>query len=401
MTFIPNNHLNKHGFFEVGEEKFYSKLDAILYSMDKNLPVTWNFNNDVYSQQDWTKEPTESIQEMYRRRAQAIRDKYDYVVVMFSGGSDSTTVLDSFLSNGIPVDEVVVNQWIKYHPEGADSFMNSEITYAALPYLAKNLPLNVKLRLDDVSDLQLDCVRDPEFRKRSYREVNNVHNTSMISIHYDLHRRHQEYIDLYNQGKSVVFVWGESKPKIDCDEHGKHYFYFEDHYAHAPQPRDQEEQDPNCNHEQFFDDPEHPEIKVKQCHLLLNNLRQIRHRRDIFLKAEDAWKKQKGPRGFDVAHPRTSMAITVWEDVKYCLDRNAFNCSIYPDWDFLTYHEDKGAARHPHPAHRWMEEVAGDAVKEWYRGYIETYSKLPDSWTKHYGSLAQGIKRLEIKYYLE
>ena len=402
MTFNPNNHLNKHGFFEVGEEKFYSKLDAILYGTEKNLPVNWNFNNEVFSQQDWTVEPAESIQDMYRRRAQAIRNKYDYVVVMFSGGSDSTTVLDSFLSNGIPVDEVSVDHWIKYNPEGADSFMNSEITYAALPYLNKHLPPDVKLRLFDSSDLQLNCISDPEFRKRSYREVNNVHNPSMISIHYDLHRRHQDYIDLYNQGKSVVFVWGEAKPKIDYDNATeKHYFHFEDHYAHAPQPRDQEEQDPNCNHEQFFDDPDHPEIKIKQCHLLLTNLKQIKHRRDIFLSTEDAWKKQKGPRGFDVSHPRTSMAITKWEGKKYCLDRNAFNCSIYPDWDFLTYHEDKGAARHPHPAHRWMEQVAGQAVKEWYRGYIETYSKLPESWTKHYGSITQGIKRLEIKYYLE
>lgn len=400
--FISNNHLNKHGFFEVGEEKFYSKLDAILYSIEKNLPVNWNFNNEVFSQQDWTVEPAESIQDMYRRRAQAIRNKYDYVVVMFSGGSDSTTVLDSFLSNGIPVDEVLVDHWIKYNPEGADSFMNSEITHAALPYLHKHLPPGVKLRIFDSSDLQLNCISDPEFRKRSYREVNNVHNPAMISIHYDLHRRHQDYIDLYDQGKSVAFVWGEAKPKIDYDiNQNKHYFYFEDHYAHAPQPRDQEEQDPNCNHEQFFDDPEHPEIKIKQCHLLLNTFKQIAHRGDIFLPLTDAKQKQIGKRGFEIGNPRSSVGITQWQGLKYCLDRNAYNCSIYPNWNFLTYHEDKGVNRHPHPAHRWMEKVAGEAVKEWYRGYIEAHSKLPESWTRHYGSLAQGIKRLEIKYYLE
>ena len=86
---------------------------------------------------------------------------------------------------------------------------------------------------------------------------------------------------------------------------------------------------------------------------------------------------------------------------KYCLDRNALHCSIYPDWDFLTYHEDKQAGRVVHPSHQWMETQAGKDVKKWYRGFIETYSKLPESWTKYYGSLARGIKRLQRKYYLE
>ena len=400
--FHEKNHLNKHGFFEVGKEKFYSKLDAIKHSMATGQEVTWNFNNEVFSKQDWTTEPVESIRKMYQRRAVDIRNRYDYVIVMFSGGSDSTTVLDSFFKNGIHVDEVVLDQWIKYQPEGAESFTNSEITHAALPYLEKHASASTKIRLQDVSDLELACIRDPDFCQRSYREVNNVHNPGMISLHYDIENRYQEYVDLRSKGKSIVFVWGEAKPRIDYDVlMGKHYFYFEDHYAHAPQPRDQEHPDPLVHHEQFFDDPGYPEIKIKQCHLLLKSLKQITHRGDIFLSTDDAYKTQKGPRGFDIFNPRASMVVTAWQEKKYCLDRNALHCSIYPDWDFLTYHEDKQAGRVVHPSHQWMETQAGKDVKKWYRGFIETYSKLPDSWTKYYGSLARGIKRLQIKYYLE
>jgi hypothetical protein len=380
--FHPNNHLNKHGFFIVGEEKFYSKLDAIKHSQATGQKVEWNFNNKIFSQQDWTIEPTDPICKMYHRRARDIRDRYDYVVVMFSGGADSTTVLDSFFKNGIHVDEILVDEWSKYTQEGANSYMNSEITYAARPYLEKHAPASTKVRFDDVSDLELACIRDPDFRQRSYREVNNVHNPGMISLHYTMENRHHEYVDIRAKGKSIVFVWGEAKPKIDYDTStGKHYFYFEDHYAHAPQPRDQESPDPLVHHEQFFDDPEYPELKIKQCHLLLKNLKQITHRGDIFLSMEDAWKKQKGPRGFDITNPRTSMAFTMWQGKKYCLDRNAFNCSIYPNWDFLTYHEDKTAGRVVHPAHQWMETQAVEDVKKWYQGYVETFSKLPDEWT--------------------
>jgi len=390
--FHTNSHLNKHGFFEVGKEKFYSKLDAIKHSIATGQEVTWNFNNTVFSKQDWTSEPEKDIRTMYRERAQAIRDQFDYVVVMFSGGSDSTTVLDSFIDNNIPVDEIVMNQWVKYQPDREKSFMNAEIEYAALPYLKRKLPTawNTNVRLHDISDHILACLRDPDFRERSYREVNNVHNLSMISIHYDLQNRFPEYLKLREQGKSIVFVWGEAKPKIYYDlEKNKHYFIFQDHYAHAPQPRDQELNDPFCHHEQFYDDPAHPEIKIKQCHLILNVLKQITHRTDIFC-----------------AHNckiTACPAETHHNGKMYSLHRNAFNYAIYPDWNVLTYHQDKqaGGGRVIHPAHTWIEHSDPVASKKWIAGYINTYSCLPDEWTKYYGGLQHGIKRLEIPYYLE
>jgi len=393
--FHTNSHLNKHGFFEVGKEKFYSKLDAIKHSMATGQEVTWNFNNTVFSKQDWTAEPEKDIRTMYRERAQAIRDQFDYVVIMFSGGADSTTVLDSFIDNNIPVDEIVMNQWIKYQSDKENSFMNAEITHAALPYLKRKLPTawNTNVRLHDISDHMLSCLRDPDFRKRSYREVNNVHNLSMISIHYDLQNRFPEYLKLREQGKSIVFVWGEAKPMIKYNvETNKHYFIFQDHYPHAPQPRDQELNDPFCHHEQFYNDPLHPEIKVKQCHLVLNVLKQITHRTDIFHL-----------QNLPVEHRAvySSSTETYHNGQKYDLNRNALNCAIYPDWNFLTYHQDKQMGRLVHPSHAWIEQVEPEAAKKWFAGYINAYGQLPDEWTKYHGGFKNGTKRLEIPYYLE
>ena len=395
MTFHSNGHLNKHGYFSVGEQNIYSKLDAIKLSVATGHPVKWHYNDEVFSKQDWTVEPEKDIRTMYRERAQAIRDRFDYVVVMFSGGADSTTVLDSFIDNGIPVDEVYMQHWIKYQPEKEQSFMNAEINYAALPYLKRKLPTawNTNVRLYDVSDFILGCLRNADFRERSYREVNNIHNLSTISWHYNLQYRFPEYIKLREQGKSIVFVWGEAKPKIYYDlEKSKHYFIFQDHYAHAPQPRDQELNDPFCQHEQFYDDPLHPEIKVKQCHLLLNVLRQITHRTDLF-------HLQSLPAEQRIIY--SGSTETYYNGQKYELGRNAFNCAIYPDWDFLTYHQDKRLGRLVHPAHAWIEKQAPEAAKSWFAGYINTYGQLPDEWTKYYGSLKNGTRRLEIPYYLE
>jgi hypothetical protein len=379
----------------VGQHLLYSKLDAIKLSVATGDAVQWKYCNDIFSKQDWTAEPEKDIRTMYRERAQAIRDQFDYVVVMFSGGADSTTVLDSFIDNNIPVDEVLMHQWIKYQSEKENSFMNAEITHSALPYLKRKLPTawNTHVRLHDPSDHILDCLRDPDFRERSYREVNNVHNLWTISCHYDLQNRFPEYSKLREQGKTIAFVWGEAKPIIKYDlETNKHYFIFQDHYPHAPQARDQELNDPCCHHEQFYNDRLHPEIKVKQCHLVLNVLKQITHRTDIFYPQDTM---------FDQRAIYGSSTETYHNGQKYDLDRNALNCAIYPDWNFLTYHQDKQLGRLIHPAHTWIEQVEPDAAKKWFAGYINAYSQLPDEWTKYYGSIEAGTRRLEIPYYLE
>jgi hypothetical protein len=405
--FHPNSHLNKHGFFEVGQDKFYSKLDAIKQSINTGQEVSWNFNRAIFSDLDWTIEPNESIESMYRRRAQHIRNSYDYVVIMFSGGADSTTVLQSFVDNDIVPDEIYVQHWMKGQGDGHDGYMSGEIFHAAIPFAKKCIEKypEIKLTVFDVSDTISSLLCDPSETEKSFREVNNVHNLGQSFVHHNLPYRFDHWNNLYQQGKRIAFVWGEAKPHIDYDEKSsKHFFYFEDHYAHCPQPRDQEKNDLFVHHEQFFDDPGFPEIKIKQCHLLLGTLKQIEHRSDIFVSADDAWYtkiKQTGRFGFDISHPRASLAATVREGKKYVLDRNAFNCSIYPGWNFLTHHHDKQAGRVHHPSWAWLEKTFPDQSKKWYRGFIEAYGSLPDYWTKYYGNLSCGIRRLKNIYYIE
>jgi hypothetical protein len=364
--------------------------------MSTGEKLQWHYNDEVFAKQDWTTEPEKDIRAMYRERAQAIRDRFDYVVVMFSGGSDSTTVLDSFIDNGIPVDEIFMHQWIKYQPEGADSYMNAEITYSALPYLKHKLPpaWNTNVRLYDPSDYALTCLNDNEFVASSWQGMNNVQNLQQISLHHNLENRFPEYVKLKEQGKSIVFVWGEAKPHVTYDlEKNKHYFYFEDHYAHAPQPRDQELNNPFCQHEQFYDDPAHPEIKIKQAHLILNVLKQITHRSDIFCRYNGNTLERKF---------RAIGGGTYHNDQYYELDRNAFNCAIYPDWNFLTYHQDKKPSRVIAPQHAWIERHDPVAAKHFFLEFVKAHKELPEEWTKGRGAIMyNGLKRLQIPYYLE
>jgi hypothetical protein len=49
------------GYYQVGEMKFYSKLEAIELHTKTNIHPHWNFNEGAYSSMDWSNEPKESL----------------------------------------------------------------------------------------------------------------------------------------------------------------------------------------------------------------------------------------------------------------------------------------------------------------------------------------------------
>ena len=54
------------------------------------------YNDALYGSVNWKTEPSFSLKELYKLRAQEIRDTYQKVVVCLSGGIDSRNVLESF-----------------------------------------------------------------------------------------------------------------------------------------------------------------------------------------------------------------------------------------------------------------------------------------------------------------
>ena len=103
------NNAMRLGYYCVGGTIHLNKISALIDSTKRNIHPEWVFNNDVFDTVDWTVEPEESLSELYAQRAQQIRDKHDYVVLSYSGGSDSQNILNTFLNNNIPLDEIIVS----------------------------------------------------------------------------------------------------------------------------------------------------------------------------------------------------------------------------------------------------------------------------------------------------
>ena len=94
---MQNNYYG--GYYKVGQEKFVSKILAAIKATELKLPMTWHFHDDVFAKVKPTGQI--SLKELYKERALQLREKYDYLILNYSGGSDSWTILNTFLENNI------------------------------------------------------------------------------------------------------------------------------------------------------------------------------------------------------------------------------------------------------------------------------------------------------------
>jgi hypothetical protein len=263
-------HNPKLGFYTVGDKTFYSKPMALMEATQTGHFPHWNFNRDTFSKINTCVEPATDLRILYKLRAQQLRDRYDYIRLEFSGGSDSTTVLLSFINNKIHLDEIV----FRYPAQGdrnleADAKNTkaentlSEWEFAAKPMLQKIAVEHpeIKITLHDFSDNILKYKSDESWIERSKDYLHPEHTFKHDPMGLVDHQK------LADTGKQICVLYGIDKPKL-CIKDGRWWLYFMDMHAnHAPTYLGPYT---NINTEYFYWQPDLPEIIIKQAHTIRN-----------------------------------------------------------------------------------------------------------------------------------
>jgi hypothetical protein len=260
----------KTGYYLVNNVIYYNKFQAMIEATNTNSQVRWFYNEDVLVKYPWHIEPTETIEEIYRQRAQQIRDQYDYIRVEASGGSDSNTVIYSFLLNGIHLDEVVYR-----YPKISERHVSttiydqrpennlSEWELAAQPllkWIADHSP-RTKISIIDYSE---SVVSDNFSKNESWVfETKNYVSPSYCMGKFD--NNTQDFLHTVDSGKKMCIIYGAEKPKVFIKD-DKFFIYFVDnHTGHVtPSVGDYT----NITNELFFWTPDLPKLMCKQAHMV-------------------------------------------------------------------------------------------------------------------------------------
>ena len=263
----------RHGEYCVGGVRFLCKYDALVFATKTDQAVTWDFNDGVFSCFDWTVPVPEGIDELYKRRAQQLRDKYDYVSLFFSGGLDSTNVLHAFIDNDICLDEIVMYK-PRFHVYDSGSStpgfnLFSELEFAALPHLQKHIEgKGIKVRsifFEDVLDTLLrNNTYVSQFHKLSFLSASNLARVAMAVTDSD-------WRNLYDAGKNVAHIQGADRPFLT--KQGLEYtFAFNDavssfSFEPAEVSETSEKLKAHQHHEWFYWTPDLPKLAIKQAQL--------------------------------------------------------------------------------------------------------------------------------------
>ena len=339
---------SKLGFYTVGDQTYYSKVQALMASTKSGDFPHWNFNNEVYGKQTWDQEPETNLRELYRLRAQQLRDRYDYIRVECSGGGDSTQAVFNFLLNGIHIDEIVFR-----YPKvgegaiGIDSKVNrcentlSEYEFATKPLLnwvKTNFP-DIKITVHDYSaDMLVNEDRDESWVYSAKEFLQPGHVTKFPNYQTIEHKY------LADGGKSICVLYGIDKPKV-CIREGKWYLYFMDFQANYANP-DMGDYT-NITNEYFYWTPDLPEIVIKQAHMVVNWFNMPANRHLQFLAR---W-------------PNHSVA----QRTSY---ENLIKSLIYPDYDAMTFQVSKPSSNFYSEMDHWFYENFQDhkLYQSWQAG---------------------------------
>ena len=318
-THAPFDFFRDNGFYVVKNKIFARRLAALKEASQSSTDISWNFNNEVFSKIDWTKSTGINITELYRMRAQQLRDKYDYLIVAWSGGADSTTIVDSFLKNNILLDEIAIAWPVtqshgKYTPNASIDATNmiSEWDFTIKPkidYIRKNYP-HVKITVCDYLQEDINIVEDLEdtfniVEKHSYISIKKFRALDSL-----LEKRTEQY-------KNIACLCGIAPVEPVLLDNIYFAVYFYDNMMNSLVKSDYRLNNTPRRVEFFYSTPDLPEIMQEQAHLLYNYFNDNPSRRSILptmkLQSDQTFVSTSKGQGESLRHIRKMLVYPEWD----------------------------------------------------------------------------------------
>jgi hypothetical protein len=263
---IINKSFSKFGHYYVGDKIFSNKIQALEYASSHDLQPHWYFNDAEFSQYNWFTEPCESLDEIYKKRAQQIRDRYDNVILFYSGGVDSHNILMTFIRNDIKLDAVIIYGTFDFD-RGKNHRFNLELYNQAIPAAQKYQHL-YDLHLLDISDLYRTCYHTDWIYQGGVQ---------LAPFEYVLgHIYDQPYINQWFERGSTAIVRGIDKPRVFFHNNRFYFSFLDCSLMQTPSLISEQGRWLVDSTEFFYWSPDAPWLVAKQSHVIKNYFTNIK-----------------------------------------------------------------------------------------------------------------------------
>lgn len=352
------------GYYICNGLEFQSKIKCALYATEQKKPVQWVFNDSAFSKHTWTVEPDLTLDQLYDRRARELREKYDYLILSYSAGSDSHNILMSFYRQGLHIDEIVTN-WVldaSKHCTVADELVtqawnqNAEFELTVRPqleWIRQNMP-KTKITVYDCSKDILTYFL--QARDESWvLDANGVLNPAVSQrFNYLNVKEVRNRVDHFNK---LAVVTGTDKPRIWIQD-GKVYLKFIDKIANITPINKHFYEYDNSTIEFFYWSPACCDMLAKQAHVVYK-----------FLKANPQYQTLWKSEHFQVRETQEKILKKL----------------IYTTWNSSWFQVEKPTLDWESELDLWFDSSKNRAYTNWQRGLDFVEQTLDPSFIKGRG----------------
>lgn len=375
-----NTQTDNLGYYLVGWKKFYNKTQALIESSKTGYDVKWSFNEDVYGKINWSTPIETPLFDIYKNRANQLREKYDYLMLYFSGGADSAAILKTFVENDIFLDEIVMQlpeptRHHTYDPtDTSQSNFYAEIEFSAIPYLNKlknKINPNTKITYQDFAKPGIELLEKDNWLEN----VPVCTNITLSGVFRQITQLKDKHIlELNDTGKSIAQILGVDKPLVYFDGTDYYAYFMDTSTYHYVGPVDFNDSDlfKKYKTEFFFWTRDMPEIVVKQAQEIKKNCENNRFARFM-------------------ASTILSRHISEY--------RSTIHPVIYPHDVIMEFQADKPTSDIIRPMDSWFWETASEKVKNNYKNAIEYLGQQINSRHLIKSSIQHGLSSHKSKFY--
>jgi hypothetical protein len=329
------------GYYIVGNKEFFSKIQACIYATKTNQPVNWVFNDAQFSKFDWKIEPEESLDFLYDQRARELREKYDYIAISYSAGSDTHNIFMSFYRQGLHIDELIINTMSKINDKFVDLDKNNKKaenysaehflqTIPRLKEIYNNCP-NTKITIKDMSDHLIETMSvelDGEWILNRRERLNPVGTTRYNLLHINELRKK------FDKDKKIAVIFGIDKP-LTWIKNDEFYITFADktaNYGVVEHIKDYN----NVTIEYFYWHPDSLKMLAKQAHIIKKYVEFNHHYKTLWSSLDR--------KNYLLVQERIlrPLLYTTWNNEWYQADKPVFDWhNEFANIFFRTFKQDK------------------------------------------------------------
>ncbi len=314
--------------------------------------MDWVFNDNEFKRHNWLIEPELTMDQLYDQRSRQIREKYDYVVLSYSGGADSHNILMSFIRQGLHIDEIVVNTTEKANKQftvldktNLDSKnAAAEHTFQTIPRLKEiqNLIPHTKINVLDLSDHLFDTFTnagDASWVLDKREGLNPAMVTRFNYIHFSDIRKQ------FDKDKKIALIVGIEKPRAFIDR-GRLIMQFVDRAANIVTVADHFKEYTNTEVELFYWSPDAVPLLIKQGHVIKKWL-------EVNPQQQMLWNRH-----------------SINQRITRLVHERIYRSLLYTTWDNSWWQADKAIKDWYSEFDQWFEDGYSDteAYRVWQEG---------------------------------